>query len=119
MLSISVGLHCCGNPRRHSEGCSRTLNGTERKLCHPPVCSSVLENGDEIKYMMTNAPRTPTPTSIERHEAPPQLYARRVVGREVWKAEALLTEGGEAIGYVQRRRRVCLGMAMGAVKDDH
>jgi hypothetical protein len=79
----------------------------------------VLENGDEIKYMMSNAPRTPTPTSIERHEAPPQLYARRVVGREVWKAEALLTEGGEAIGYVQRRRRVCLGMAMGTVKDDH
>lgn len=61
---------------------------------------------------------SPTPTSIEGREAPPQLYATRVVGREVWKAEALLTEAGVSIGYVQRRRRVSLGLAMGTVKDD-
>jgi hypothetical protein len=36
----------------------------------------------------------------------------------VWKAEALLTEAGVSIGYVQRRRRVSLGLAMGTVKDD-
>jgi hypothetical protein len=36
----------------------------------------------------------------------------------VWKAEALLTEAGESIGYDQRRRRVCLGIAMGTVKND-
>ena len=50
--------------------------------------------------------------------APPQLYATRVVGQEVWKAEALLPERGAAIGYTQRRRRVSLGLAMGTVKDD-
>ena len=66
----------------------------------------VMENGETIKFMMTNASR------------PPQLYATRVVGREVWKAEALLTEGGDSIGYDQRRRRVSLGLAMGTVKND-
>jgi hypothetical protein len=60
----------------------------------------------------------PTPTSIEDLETPPQLYATRVVGQEVWKAEVLLTEGGDAIGYVQRRRRVSLGLAMGTVKNE-
>jgi hypothetical protein len=75
----------------------------------------VLENGEEIKYMMTNDFRT---TKRVQHPAPPRLYATRVVGREVWKAEALLTEGGDSIGYIQRRRRVCLGIAMGTVKND-
>jgi hypothetical protein len=75
----------------------------------------VLENGDEIRYMMTNASRT---TTRVQKPAPPKLYAIRVVGREVWKAEALLTEGGDSIGYDQRRRRVSLGLAMGTVKDD-
>jgi hypothetical protein len=65
----------------------------------------------------TGAPITHQ-NSVEDCEAPPQLYATRVVGREVWKAEALLTEGGDSIGYVQRRRRVSLGLAMGTVKDD-
>ena len=80
----------------------------------------VMENGETIKFMMTNAsrPPVPTPTSIEDREVPPQFYATRVVGREVWKAEALLTEGGDSIGYDQRRRRVSLGLAMGTVKDD-
>ena len=64
----------------------------------------VLENGEEIRYMMTNAP--------------PQVYATRVVGQEVWKTEALLTEGGAVIGYTRRRRRVSLGLAMATVKDD-
>jgi hypothetical protein len=75
----------------------------------------VLENGEEIKYLMTNDPRT---TKRAQQSPPPQLYATRVVVREVWKAEALLTEAGDSIGYDQRRRRVSLGMAMGTVKDD-
>jgi len=74
---------------------------------------------------------SPIPTSIETREASPQffapllgrevlppLYATRVVGREVWKAAVLLTQGGDAIGYVQRRRSVSLGLAIGTVKDD-
>jgi hypothetical protein len=59
-----------------------------------------------------------------RYEAPPQLYTTRVVGREVWKAEVLLTNRGVAIGYTgprtsqSGRKRVMLGFAMGYVKDD-
>jgi len=74
-----------------------------------------MENGDKISYMMRYEPRT---TKRVHQSAPTQLYATRVVGREVWKAEALLTEGGDSIGYVQGRRLVCLGMAMGTVKND-
>jgi hypothetical protein len=78
----------------------------------------VMENGDKISYMMKYDPRTTKRGQQSTNKRPPQLYATRVVGREVWKAEALLTEAGDSIGYVQRRRRVSLGLAMGTVKDD-
>jgi hypothetical protein len=39
------------------------------------------------------------------------------LGERVWKAEGILTEPGESIGYVQRRTRVNLGLAMGTVKE--
>lgn len=46
------------------------------------------------------------------------LYAARVIGQEVWKAEVLLMATGVSIGYTQRGKRVDLGLAMGCVKED-
>jgi hypothetical protein len=46
------------------------------------------------------------------------LYATRVIGQEVWKAEVLLMATGVSIGYTQRGKRVDLGLAMGCVKED-
>ena len=45
------------------------------------------------------------------------LYAARVIGQEVWKAEVLLMATGVSIGYTQRGKRVDLGLAMGCVKE--
>ena len=43
------------------------------------------------------------------------LYAARVIGQEVWKADGAT---GVSIGYTQRGKRVDLGLAMGCVKED-
>jgi hypothetical protein len=45
----------------------------------------------------------------EREEQDRPLYATRVIGQEVWKAEVLLTATGVSIGYIKRRKRAHLG----------
>jgi hypothetical protein len=54
----------------------------------------------------------------EREEQNRPLYATRVIGQEVWKAEVVLMATGVSIGYTQRGKRVDLGLAMGCVKED-
>ena len=61
------------------------------------------------------------PSLSDVHEREGQdrpLYATRVIGQEVWKAEVLLTPTGVSIGYIKRRERALLGFAMDYVKDD-
>ena len=61
------------------------------------------------------------PSLSDVHEREGQdrpLYATRVIGQEVWKAEVLLMATGVSFGYSQLGKRVDLGFALGCVKQD-